>query len=513
MINFRSGFLPFAGKKPGGIIPEAKLNTGQKSSDNKGVAEDKSSVKSVNWSDFRDHIATADREGRRQWIYPRKVNGQYFRLRTWFSWLLILIMFSGPFVTINGNPLLLMNIVERKFVVLGQIFWPQDMIIFAVAVLLFAVSILIFTTAFGRLWCGWACPQTVMMEMVFRKIEYFIEGDAHQQKELNRAAWNAQKLAKKFSKHAIFFALSFLVGNVLLSYIIGWQPLYQIITDPPSQHVTGLAFMIAFSLLFYGIFARFREQACTFVCPYGRLQSLLLDENSIVVAYDYKRGEKRGILKRAQKFGERRFTGLGDCVACNQCVSVCPTGIDIRNGTQMECVHCTACMDACDGVMKKVGSPTGLIRYASLNGIERGERLRVTPRLLAYSVVLFALATLLGVMIFTRADVEATVLLAPGSMFQKMPDGHYSNLYTVRVVNKTSRDLPVELHLENLPGHILVMGEGKIVVPAQKLVENPVLIEVDPEAMRAGTTPLVIGIYSAGIQLQTIKTAFIGPRN
>jgi len=471
-----------------------------------------SSVKEVDWSDFRDHIATADREGRRQWIYPRKVSGKFFRLRTWFSWLLLFIMFAGPFITIHGNPLLLMNIVERKFVVFGQIFWPQDMIIFAIAVLIFAVSILVFTTAFGRLWCGWACPQTVMMEMVFRKIEYFIEGDAHQQRALNKAAWDGNKIAKKISKHAIFYALSFLVGNVLLSYLIGWQQLYQIVTDPPAQHVTGLAFMIAFSLLFYGIFARFREQACTFICPYGRLQSLLLDENSIVVAYDYKRGEKRGILRRLQKFGERRFAGFGDCVACNQCVSVCPTGIDIRNGTQMECVHCTACMDACDAVMTKIGNPRGLIRYASLNGIERGEHLRVTPRLVAYSVVLLALATALGLMIFTRADVEATVLRAPGSMFQQMPDGHFSNLYTVRVVNKTSRELPVELRLESPAGSLQVMG-GKLVVPAQKLLENSVLIELEPAAMRSGTTPLVVGVYAGGKKLQTLKTAFIGPRN
>ena len=471
-----------------------------------------SSVKDIDWSDYRDNLGTADRNGHRRWMYPRQVDGKFFRWRTWFSWLLLFIMFAGPFITIGGNPLLLLNIPERKFVVLGQIFWPQDMIIFAVAVLLFVVSILIFTTAFGRLWCGWACPQTVMMEMVFRKIEYLIEGDAPSQRELNRAPWSAGKIIRKFSKHAIFFVLSFLVGNVLLSYIIGWQALYQIVTAPPAQHATGLAFMVAFALLFYGIFARFREQACTFICPYGRLQSLLLDENSIVVAYDYKRGEKRGLLKRAQSFVQRRLAGLGDCVACHQCVTVCPTGIDIRNGTQMECVHCTACMDACDNVMKKIGSPAGLIRYASLNGIERGERLKVTPRLAAYTVVLLALATALALMIFTRADVEATLLRVPGSLFQKMPDGHFSNLYTVRVVNKTSRDLPVELHLENLPGHVLVMGEGKIVVPAQKLVEDSILIEIDPEAMRYGTTQVTVGVYSGGRQLQAIKTAFIGPR-
>jgi len=472
-----------------------------------------SPAKKVDWSNFRDHLATADQQGRRKWMYPRKVSGRFFRWRTWFSWLLLVIMFGGPFVTIHGNPLLMMNIPARKFVVLGQIFWPQDMIIFAVAVLLFAVGIIVFTTAFGRLWCGWACPQTVMMEMVFRKIEYAIEGDAHNQRQLNAAPWTPQKFLKKAFKHGIFFGLSFLVGNVLLSYIIGWHDLYRIIVDPPARHLTGLGFMIAFSLLFYGIFARFREQACTFVCPYGRLQSLLLDENSIVVAYDYKRGEKRGPLRRAQKFGERRYAGFGDCVACNQCVSVCPTGIDIRDGTQMECVHCTACMDACDAVMAKTGSQPGLIRYASLNGIERGRPLRFTPRLAAYGVVLAGLAAALTLMLVLRSDVEATVLRAPGSLFQQMPDGRFSNLYTVRVVNKTSREMPVELRLESPAGSLNVMGQGTIVVPAQKLSENSVLIELDPAVMKSGTTPLVIGVYSGGKELESLKTAFIGPRN
>jgi cytochrome c oxidase accessory protein FixG len=477
------------------------------------AADRASAAKAVDWSNFRDHISTADQQGRRKWVYPRKVGGDFYRWRTRFSWLLLSLMLAGPFITINGNPLLLMNVVERKFVVLGQIFWPQDMIIFAIALLLCAVSIVVFTTAFGRLWCGWACPQTVMMEMVFRKIEYAIEGDAPNQRQLDRAPWNAQKISKKMLKHGMFFALSFLVGNVLLSYLIGWRNLYQIVTDPPAAHLAGLGFMVGFSLLFYGIFARFREQACTFVCPYGRLQSLLLDENSIVVAYDRKRGEKRGPLRRAQKFTARRYAGLGDCVACNQCVAVCPTGIDIRNGTQMECVHCTACMDACDAVMEKTGNERGLIRYASLNGIEYGKPLRFTPRLAGYAVVLVALATVLGLMLFLRSDVEATVLRAPGSLFQQMPDGRFSNLYTVRLVNKTSREMPVELRLESPAGSLSVMGQGPIVVAPQKSSGNSMLIELDPAVMKPGTTPLVVGVYSNGRKLETLKTAFIGPRN
>jgi len=463
--------------------------------------------------DFRDHITTTDAAGRRKWVYPRKVSGRFYNYRTWFSWLLLFIMFAGPFITIGGNPLLMMNIVDRKFVVLGQIFWPQDMIIFAVSILLFFTGVIIFTAAFGRLWCGWACPQTVMMEMVFRKLEWFIEGDAHEQRRLAAAPWNGEKIFKRLVKHALFYALSFLVGNVLLSYIIGWHSLYQIIIDPPARHITGLTFMILFSLLFYGIFARFREQACTFVCPYGRFQSALLDENSIVVAYDYKRGEKRGLLKGGLKTEARREAGYGDCIACNQCVTVCPTGIDIRNGTQMECVHCTACMDACDNVMTKIGRPTGLVRYASLNGIERGTPLRFTLRLKGYCVVLAVLASLLSILIFTRSDAEATLLRAPGSLYQQMPDGRYSNLYTIRLVNKTSRDLPVTLHLVSPAGTLTVMGgEEGILVPAQKLTQSSVIIELDPATMKSGTTPVVVDVYMDGKKLQTIKTSFIGPR-
>ena len=197
---------------------------------------------------------------------------------------------------------------------------------------------------------------------------------------------------------------------------------------------------------------------------------------------------------------------------CNLCVAVCPTGIDIRNGTQMECIHCTACMDACDAVMTKVGRPPGLVRYASLNGIERGERLRLTPRLIGYCGVLAVLVSILAVMIFTRADVEVAVLRAPGSLFQKMEDGRFSNLYTVRVVNKTSRALPVELRLESPAGTLRVMG-GQLVVPPQKLLENTLLVEIDVAAMKSGTTPLVIGVYSNGKKVSAMKTSFIGPRD
>ena len=470
-------------------------------------------MKKVDWQDFRDHLATADREGRRMWIFARQPKGRYYTARKWVSYVLLAIMFVGPFVRINGNPLLLVNVVERKFSVLGQMFWPQDGAVLALSLLLFLTGIAVFTAAFGRLWCGWTCPQTVLMEMVFRRIEYWIEGDVPSQRALRAAPWTASKIAKKATKHGIFLTLSFLIGNTLLAYIIGSEALIKIVTDNPANHLVGLGFMVLFTLVFYGIFARFREQACTFICPYGRFQSTLIDENSIVVAYDHKRGEKRDHLRRSEPFDQRHARGAGDCIDCRQCVSVCPTGIDIRNGTQMECVHCTACIDACDHVMDKVGRPRGLIRYASLDGIEKGERrLRMTPRILGYCVVLLALGGILAAVLLTRSDVDATLLRAPGSLFQQSPNGKISNLYILKLVNKTSHALPVELKLENLDGTLTVMG-GNPTVAAQQLMQTSVLLELATNRLTSSTMDVVVGVYSQGRLLDRVKTGFVGPRN
>jgi len=470
-------------------------------------------VEDVNWEDFRDHLATADKEGRRQWLYPRRPHGQFTGWRTRLSYGLVLIMFAGPFIKIQGNPLFLMDVVERRFVILGRMFWPQDAAILAIGLLVLLTGIAIFTAAYGRLWCGWICPQTVMMEMVFRKIEYWIDGDAQKQRQLTGAPWTTAKLVKRIVKHVIFLVLSFAIGNTLLAYLIGIEDLQAIVLDNPLNHLAGLSFMILFTLIFYSLFARFREQACTFVCPYGRFMSTLLDENSIVVAYDHRRGEKRGYLHRAQSSSERQAAGYGDCIDCYQCVAVCPTGIDIRNGTQMECVHCTACIDACDQVMSKIQRPRGLIRYASLNGIERGQGLRMTPRLIGYTVLLVAMISLEAFLLFSRADVEATLLRAPGSLFQQMPSGDLSNLYLLKVINKTSRDIPVQLRLEDREGRVQVMGQGDLVVPALNLAETSVLIELPRETLDGANTKLKLGVYSDnGERLQTVKTGFVGPR-
>lgn len=469
-------------------------------------------AREIDWQDYRDHLGTADREGHRKWVYAKKPAGRWYNRRTAFAWLLIIIMFVGPWVRIQGNPLLMFNIIARKFSILGQIFWPEDSIIFAVAMLLFLTSIVLFTTVFGRLWCGWACPQTVMMEMVFRKLDYLIEGDAFQQRALDAAPWTARKIAKKLFKHVLYFGISFAIGNTLLAYIIGSDGLLAIQADNPANHIPGLVAMVLFTLLFYSIFARFREQACTFICPYGRFQSAMIDENTMVVAYDHKRGEKRAALRRGQTTEERQAEGAGDCVNCKQCVAVCPTGIDIRNGVQMECVHCTACIDACDSIMDKIKRPRGLIRYASLNSIEKGKPLRFTARMGIYSAMLTALVVLLTVLVFTRSDVETLLLRAPGGLFQALPDGRLENLYTLKIVNKTSRDIPVTLKLENAEGELSVVG-GALTVPKEELSKTSVLIKLRPDQLRGQTRKLVVGVYSGGKRIETVKTVFVGPRS
>ena len=460
--------------------------------------------------DYRDHIPTADQRGKRRWVYPRKPSGTFYRYRTFVSWILLLVLFFGPFVRIGGNPLLMMNIVERKFSVFGILFWPQDFFLFALLMLIVFIAIALFTAVFGRIWCGWLCPQTVLMEMVFRKIEYWIDGDAGRQRILHAAPWTADKITRRVLKYAIFFGLSFVISNLLLAYIIGSDAWLALLADSPVLHPRGFTAMVLFSLLFFGIFARFREQACTFVCPYGRFQAVLLDDNSIVVAYDHKRGENRGRWNKKKTGEARSAEGLGDCIDCKMCVQVCPTGIDIRNGTQMECVNCTACIDACDSVMGKLQLPAGLIRYASFNNIERGERLRFTPRIAVYGVILCALTVLLAVLLVGRAPVDVSLLRAPGTLFQEQPRGDISNLYLLKVLNKTSRDIPVDLRLESHDGAIEIAGHS-LVAEARGLADSSVVVAIPPDQLPQRRTPIRVGVYAEGEKLKTVKTVFLAP--
>ncbi len=454
---------------------------------------------------FRDSVSTIDEKGKRVWITPKKPKGRYYDARKYVSYISLAILFALPFIKVNGNPLLLLNVLERKFIIFGLIFWPQDFILFGLTMLTFVVFIVLFTSIFGRLWCGWTCPQTIFMEMVFRRIEYLIEGDMNEQKALNKSPWTTDKIIKKFSKHTIFFFISFIIANTFLAYMIGIDELEKIATEPIDQHLSGFISIFIFSGVFYGVFAHFREQVCLVVCPYGRLQGVLLDENSIVVAYDYVRGEPRKMYKKNE---ERR---AGDCIDCHQCVNVCPTGIDIRNGTQLECINCTACIDACDHIMDNVGLDRGLIRYASEDGIAKKQPLKFTTRIALYSVLLTVLLIGLGAGIAMRSDTETTILRTPGMLFQNQPDGSISNLYNFKIVNKTTEDFPVEFRLEGVEGEIKMATTEKITAKNQEITEGEFFVIVDPETITERKTKIKIGVYSGENKIETVKTSFMGP--
>lgn len=456
---------------------------------------------------FRDSIATISKEGGRNWIYPKKPKGPLYNKRTFVSIVLLTLLFSGPFLKINGHPLMLFNIIERKFIIMGIAFWPQDFHLFVLAMLTFIVFIILFTALFGRLWCGWACPQTIFMEMVFRKIEYFIEGDYMQQKALNAAPRSPSKFGKKLTKHSIFFVISFLIANTFLAYIIGIDELLHIIRDDPANHAGGLIAITIFTGVFYGVYAKFREQACLIVCPYGRLQGVLLDKNSVVIGYDYKRGEPR---EKLHKNEERKS---GDCIDCHQCVQVCPTGIDIRNGTQLECVNCTACIDACDSIMDKINKPKGLIRYTSENAIASGSKFQITTRIKAYSAVLLILAGTLITLLSIRTDVETTILRTPGMIFQKQEGTKYSNIYNVDLVNKTFKEIPISFEVVQPKGEIKWVGEGIEKLDAQDVAKGEFFLIIDQKDIVSVKTPIKINILSNGKIIDNVTTNFIGPTN
>lgn len=445
----------------------------------------------------------APKSNSRDWIFPKKPKGNYYKWRTRVSWVLLAVLFTMPFIKVDGHPFILLNVFEGRFIIFGQIFWPSDFYILLVAVLSFILFIALFTVIFGRLWCGWACPQTVFMEMVFRKIEYWIEGDALKQKKLDKQPWNREKVLKRGSKLLIFFVFSFIIGNLVMAYLIGVDEVQAIVTQSPTENLAGFLGVLGFTGVFFWVFAYFREQACTIVCPYGRLQSVLIDKKSVVVSYDWKRGENRA------KNTRNRPEDAGDCVDCNQCVDVCPTGIDIRKGLQLECVSCTACIDACNFVMDKVNKPQGLIRHTSEENIESGTKWKLSPRIMGYSGVLVALLALFVVMLSTASDINVNISRAPGSLYMQTEEGEIRNLFQLKVSNKTYGDMPLTLRLEDMEGEVIVNGEA-LMVPAENQAERLIFIDI-PRGNLEGKTQVKVGLYSGDEKVEEVKTNFFAP--
>lgn len=467
----------------------------------------------IDTTNYRDHLSNVTETGKRIWIYPRIVAGQFYKLRTYFSWLLLGLLLGLPWIEIDEHPIFLFNVLERRFIFFGVTFFPQDFHLVAIGLLTFIVFIILFTVIFGRVWCGWACPQTIFMEMLFRKVEILIEGDHNAQRRLDAQPWTTEKIWKKSLKHFIFVVLSFVIANVFLAYLIGKKALLAVIFDNPLNHLVGLFSIIIFTAVFYFVFARFRELVCIVVCPYGRLQGVMLDKKSIVVAYDFIRGEIRG---KHQTPTEKEVALAknepvhGSCIDCKICVQVCPTGIDIRNGTQLECIGCTACIDACDEVMDKIEEPRGLIRYASIEGIEQKKKLKFSGRIASYSLVLVALLGILGFLLITRNMVETTILRAPGLTYQESKDGTVSNLYNVQVLNKSYQKMPVQFHLKGNGGQIKMIGKS-LMVQSGEVAESSFFIILPTKSLKESSVKLEVEVISEGKVIDVVKTKFLGP--
>ncbi len=463
---------------------------------------------------FRDSIGTINEEGKRAWIFPKKPSGRYYKYRKWVSYGLLIFLFASPFIRINGNQFLMFNVLERRFNIFSFPFWPQDFHLFVICMIIGVIFIALFTVAFGRIFCGWMCPQTIFMEMVFRRIEYWIDGDRGAQMRLAKQSWNTEKIRKRLLKWFVFFIMSFLIANVFLAYLIGSDKLIQYITDGPLNHISTLVSLLIFTAVFYFVFAWFREQVCIIACPYGRMQGVLLDNKSIVVAYDHKRGEAENGRKKFRKNEDRNALGHGDCIDCFQCVNVCPTGIDIRNGTQLECVNCTACMDECDTIMEKIDLPKGLIRYASEDNIERKAKFTFNPRLKGYAAVLTILIGVLIGMLFLRNDLEANIFRLPGQLYEHKEGNIISNVYTYKLINKTSKDIDnVSFKLLSHKGNIDLVSHRSFKVTAQQLAEGTLFIEINNAALNGDKDNLKIGVYSGDELIETTTARFLAPRS
>jgi len=447
---------------------------------------------------FRDRPINIDDQGDRKWIFAKMPSGKWHNRRMVVAYLLLAFFFVAPFLRINGNPLILLDIANRKFILFGAIFWAQDTFILALLMLSFVLFIVLFTVTFGRLWCGWACPQTIFLEMIFRKIENLIEGDYRKRKKLDEGPWTREKILKRTLKHLVFILISIILTNTFLMWFIGSDRWLEMIQEPIRENLSGFMVMLVISAFFYWVYSYFREQICTMVCPYGRMQGVLLDSKSIAVSYDYVRGEPRGAKNS------------GDCIDCKMCLAVCPTGIDIRNGSQLECVNCSACIDECNTVMRKTGKAPGLIRYDSETGIRERHTSVWNARSTAYSVVLAILFAFFVYTLATRPVTETSILRTPGLLYQENTDNTISNVYNIKIVNKTHEKLPLELKLMNTEGEIKMAG-STMELEDQGRFESTFVLFIPRNQITGDKMKIEFGIFANGELIETCKASFVGP--
>ena len=452
--------------------------------------------------------SSINKDGSRNYVHPADVSGHFTTSRYAAFAVLIVIYLALPFIEIGGRPAVFLDVVHRRFYLFGAAFNAQDfwLVFFLLTGLAFVLIVL--TTMFGRVWCGYACPQTVFLEGVYRRVERFIEGPRAQRLKRNAGPWTRDKVFRKTAKHLSFALLAIFMSHFFLSYFVSLPSLVEMIGKSPSVHPEAFAWMFVMSVVLYGNFAWFREQLCMIICPYGRLQSTMTDRDTLVVGYDALRGEPRGKKRRGKK--GKDAAPKGDCIDCHRCVHVCPTGIDIRNGLQLECIGCFACIDACDTVMDKIGKPRGLVRYDSLNGLEGGERKKLLrPRLGLYLGVLPAWAVGMPFALQSHELFEANLLRPPGGVPFVVDDGVVQNTVQVHVVNKT--DAPRTFLLVGASDDLeLVVPMPEVTLPGGQSRHVPLLARLPRESLRPGQE-IRVEVRTEGEPTKVLAAPFLGP--
>jgi cytochrome c oxidase accessory protein FixG len=375
-------------------------------------------------------------DGKREFVVPADVSGRFARLRSLFFALLLVIYAALPWIHVAGHPAVFLDVQHRVFYLFGASFNAQDTWLMFFLISGVGFLLIVLTALWGRVWCGYACPQTVFLEGVYRRVERLIEGPKNRRAAREKAGVSFALVWRKLTKHLAFVLISLLVAHVFLSYFVSIPGLFEMMRHAPREHPEAFAWVFGVSALVHFNFCWFREQLCLVICPYGRLQSALTDADSLVIGYDDKRGEPRGKAKTAQN---------GDCVDCGRCVVVCPTGIDIRNGLQLECIGCTACVDACDEIMDRLERPRGLIRYDSQNGLAGQPKRLLRPRLYVYAALGVLGLTVASLALASREPFEANLLRLPGAPFVVQEDGRVRNTLELHLVNKQAREVHFEL--------------------------------------------------------------------
>lgn len=451
-----------------------------------------------------DTLSTINQDGSKFNIHPADVKGSFTTRRRITAWLLILVYIAIPWIQINGYPAVFIDLENQRFHLFGLTLLTQDFWVFFFIVSGLAFSLFVLASLVGRVWCGWFCPYTVFLEHLYRRIERIVEGDGPKRKKLDSAPMSASKAVKRTIKWGLYILASFILAHVFLSYFISIPKVWSNMTSSPGENITQFLFIMAFTAIFTFCFGWFREQFCIILCPYGRFQSALTDDETVTVFYDFNRGEPRGKMRKG--YTEAK----GDCIDCKRCVNVCPTGIDIRNGLQLECVACSACVDACNDIMRKVKRPTGLIRYDSSAGINTGKRKILRPRILMYGVFTLLGMGALGATFISKAKpFYAGLVRMRGTTYSATAEG-VRNTFVIHLTNKRNRDVTYTIQLDDKDALKLQVDDRKLTVGP--LAEGSLTLSVlSPIDHYTGAKDIHFSVTADDSSELDLPARFLGP--